>query len=123
MVRPATSTTAMPMRVTSAQRRPITSDRHSLRAQPRLHVIADLGETLRRASLEAEHEDGLRVRCPDQSPGVAEEHAHTVDVDDVVRRAKMGNGTVDDAELDLLGAVNADLRSRDELRNVRQQLG
>src|SRR5688500_3224542 len=122
-VRPATSTSAIPTSVMSAQRRPITSDRDSLRAQPGLHHSADLREPAGCAGLETQDEHRLRVGCADEAPPSAEEHTNPVDVDDVVRRPEMGHRALDDAELDLVGAIDANLRGRDELRNVGQQFG
>src|SRR5688500_20323510 len=78
----------MPMSVTSAQRRPITSDRHSLRAEPGFHVVAYLGEPRRGAGLEPQHQHGLGIRGANQSPAVAEQHPHSIDVDDLVRRSE-----------------------------------
>src|SRR5688572_18994059 len=120
--RPSERTSAAATTAPMTTRRVLTSDGHALLTQPRLHLSLDLGEARFRARLEAGDENGLRVRRADETPPVAEQHANTVDVDDLVPAAEVRHGALDDRELHVVAAIDADLGGADELRNVRKQL-
>src|SRR5438067_12644620 len=67
-----------------------------------------LGELLRRLGLEAQHQDGLRVRGAHQAPAVREADADPVDVDDVAALSvEAAAPPVGDRELAVVGAGDA----------------
>src|SRR5215831_6967297 len=95
------STAAAP-RTTMSHRREVISHSNALRAEPTLHLAANRGEALGRLRLVARDDDRLRVRCADETPPVAEQDTHAVDVDHVVPLAKMFDRLLDEPELQLL---------------------
>src|SRR5689334_17109902 len=115
------STAAAP-RTTMSHRREVISHSNALRAQPTLHLAANRGEPLGSLGLVARDGDGLRVRGPDESPAVAEQNADAVDVDHVVPLAEILHGLFDEAELELLRNVDAELGGGDERRHVGEGL-
>src|SRR5947208_2619206 len=120
--RPASRTSAATANVPMTARRLVTSDGHALPAEPAFHLGADLGQACLGACLEAGDEDGLRVGGADQSPPVAEQHANSIDVDDVVAAAEVRDRLLHERELDVVAAVDANLRRAHELGHVGEQL-
>src|SRR5687767_2359081 len=120
--RPSERTSAAATSAPMTTRRFVTSDGHALLPQPPFHLRLDLRETGLRAGFEAGDEDRLGVGRPDESPAVTEEHAHAVDVDDVVSTPEIRHRALDDAELDVVATVHANLRRADELRYVGEKL-
>src|SRR5688572_29169407 len=103
------------------RRRDITSNLDAFRAEPALHLGLNLPELLLGAGLKAHHEDGLGIRCADQSPAVAEKDADTVDSNHLVFGAEVFGRLFDDSELLVVRALNPNLRRGDEARDVGQQ--
>src|SRR5688500_18354679 len=121
--RAAMSSSPTPASARASHRRGVTSDLDALRPEPAFHVRANRLEALGRPRLEPADEDGLRVRRAHETPTVAEEDARAVDVDHVVRLLVVLRRPGHDLELLGVRAVDADLRRRDELRHVGEQLG
>src|SRR5579871_3178522 len=65
--------------------------------------------------LEAHDKNRLRVRRAQQAPSLGKEHADPVDIDGFVGSLEMLSDARDDVELDLVGAIDANLGSRDRL--------
>src|SRR5687767_10841041 len=86
--RPTSSNAATAMADASSHRRSVISEAHALLAEPAFHFPADLREPLLRLRLVPGDDHRLGVRRADQSPAVAEQDAHTVDVDDIMLRAE-----------------------------------
>src|SRR5438270_13783582 len=82
--RPRMSRTAASPNASISHRRMFMSHSNALLAQPSFHLAADLRQTLGAARFVARDDNRLRIGCADQAPSVSEQHAHTVDVDDVV---------------------------------------
>src|SRR6476661_2478867 len=114
------SRTAATPKASMSHRRVFMSHSNTLVAQPSLHLAADLGKSGGAARLVARDDDRLRVRGANQSPAIAEQHTDAVDVDDVVARAEILHGALDEIELDLLGNVDAELGRRNKVGDVRQ---
>src|SRR5450759_5681416 len=100
----------------------ITSNLYALGAKPALHLGLNLLQLLIRSRFEAHHEYRLSVRRADQSPPIAKEDAHAVHRDHLVPGAEVFAGLPDNAELPVVGAIDADLWCGDEARHVGQQV-
>src|SRR5258705_118119 len=75
-----------------------------------LHDILVLLEISPGLGLEAQHEDGLRVRCPHEPPAARETDPHAVDVDDLVPQVTEAVAHhLGDPELHAVGADHPDL--------------
>src|SRR5450755_4183470 len=79
-------------------------------AQGRHEIGFDAAQRLGRLTLEAQHQDRRRVRCPDQSEAVAVVGAHAVDRDDLLRAGKLrlGEQTLDERLGLALGTGNVE---------------
>src|SRR5260221_342137 len=77
---------------------------------------------LLRLRLEAHHENRLRVGSAYQSPSVAEQHADTVNVDDLVLCREIFRRLGDDGELCFVRAWDTQLWCGDKLRDVSKHL-
>src|SRR6202140_4566058 len=99
----------------------ITSNPYALGAEPTLHLGLNLLQLLLRSRLEPHDEHGLSVRRPDETPAIAEEDSGSVHGNDLVFGAEVFRCFLDNAELLVVGAVDPDLRSGNEARNVGQQ--
>src|SRR5205823_11988708 len=91
----------------------------------RFHVAAVFVAPRLGVRFEANEERRLRVRSAHQAPAVIEEDARAVDVDDLFLAElslKLRTHLGDDVELDLVGAVDADLGRDECLRQVAEQL-
>src|SRR4051794_29033882 len=105
-----------------SHRRMFMSHSNTLFAEPSLHLAANRRESLGAAGFVARDDDGLGVRRANQSPSITKKDANAVDVDDVVTTAEVLHRAFDEIELDLLRHLDAKLRRRDEVGNVRQHL-
>src|SRR6478672_7038757 len=94
------------------------SNLYPVLAQPAFHLRADFLEMLAGARLEAHHQYRLSIGCANQSPAVAEQYSHAVDVDHLVLRRKIFCRLRDDAELLVVRTWNSQLGRRDEARNI-----
>src|SRR5215471_13319422 len=104
------SSTAAAPRTTMSHRRDVISHSNALRAQPALHLAADRGESFGGLRLVPGDDHRLSVRCTDEPPSVAEQHANAIDVDHVVPLAEVFHRFLDESEFELLGNVDAELR-------------
>src|SRR3954471_2410977 len=100
----------------------VTSDLHALGAQPVFHFRLNLVQLLLCPRLEPGYQDRLGVRCADETPPVAEQHAHAVDRDDFVFGCEIFLSLFDDAELLVVRAIDPNLGGRDEAWNVGEEL-
>src|SRR5205814_5154380 len=100
----------------------ITSNLHAFRAQPTLHLRLNGVESLFGAGLESHHDYGLGVRCADQSPAIAENDASAVNGDDLVAAGEVFRSLLDDTELPVVRAIDANLGSGDEAGHVGKEL-
>src|SRR5256714_1717710 len=100
----------------------ITSSLHAFRAQPTLHFRLNGVESIFCARLESHHDHGLGVRCADQSPAIAENDASAIDGDDLVAAGEVFGSFLDDTELSVVWAIDANLGSGDEARHVGKEL-
>src|SRR5829696_5003938 len=100
------SRTAAAPNATMSHRRFVMSHSHALLAQPAFHLATNRRETLGGRGLVPGDDHRLRVRRTDQSPAVAEQNTHPVDVDHVVSRAEVFHGALDEAELELFWNFN-----------------
>ena len=103
------------------QRRFVTLRAHPFRAKPVLELAPDLRQALGGSCLEPQYEHWLRIRCPDKAPSIAKEHACAIHVNDVARLAEVTHGALDDAELDVVCALHAELRRGHVLRHIGEQ--
>src|SRR5215472_3052286 len=129
-MRPTRSTPAATIRTSTTTRRRITgrttaraaglpnrpersgrpsSGADALRREPRFHLAADCRQTIVCLRLEAQHQHGLRIRRPNQSPSVAEEDAHAINVDHVVRLLEVRGRRVHYGELAVVRTVGPNL--------------
>src|SRR2546423_1277996 len=121
-VRPPTSSTAVMTTPRRRRRRRITSNLNAFRAEPALHLRLNLVELLLRARLETHYQHRSSVRSADQSPTIAEEHANSIDGDDLIPCAEVLFGFVDDTEFLVIGTINPYLGRGYEPRDVCQKL-
>src|SRR5215467_379967 len=102
---------------------PLVADLLPRRGHGALENGAVFGEVLAGIGLEAHHQRGLRVGRAQQSPSVREPNARAIEIDDVVPG---GSETVahaiGDAELEIVGAVDSDLRRGRRGRQIGQQV-
>src|SRR5438105_14855394 len=95
----------------------VTSNLHAFGAQPAMHLRLDIFQLHSCSCLESHYRYGLCVRGANQSPAIAEENADSIDGDHVVPGGKVFPGLFDDRELPVVGAIDANLRRRDEPRD------
>src|SRR4030081_3098339 len=96
---------------TPTRRRPrgIISNLDAPGPEPALHLGLNPLELLSCTSLEAHHEHGPGVGCPDQSPSFPEQHADPIDRNHFIPRAEVLPGFVHDAEFPVVWTIDADL--------------
>src|SRR5215210_5243003 len=102
--------------------RGITSNLNALRSEPALHLRLNLLELLVRARFEAHDEDGLGVRCADESPAIAEQNTYAVDSYHLVFAREIILRLFHDPELLVIRAFDPDLRRGNKARHVSEQL-
>src|SRR6185503_20512687 len=100
----------------------VTSDLHALGAEPPFHLILDGSQSLSGPRLEPHHDNRLRVRRANQTPAVAEQNSRAVNGDDVIPGREMSYRLFDDAELDVIVTIDANLRRRHEAGYVREKI-
>src|SRR5262249_50738459 len=101
----------------------LAADLLARRGDGALEDGAVVGEMLAGVGFEAHDQRGLRVRRPQQTPAVLETHARTVEIDQIVAGgAQSVAHPVGDAELELVGTVDPDLRRGRGGRQVGQQV-
>src|ERR1700682_4145200 len=100
----------------------ITSNLYAFGAEPTLHLGLNLLQLLLRSRLEPHHEHGLSVRRPDEPPAIPEKDSGSVHGNDLVFGTEVFRGLFDNAELLVVGTIDADLGRGNEPWNVGQQI-
>src|SRR5687768_1144026 len=120
--RPRSRTAAAAISPKASRRLGVISDRYALLAEPAFHDRPDPVQIFLGPRLESHHENGLRVRCPYQSPSVAEQNADAVHVDHVMTRPEILPCLFDDSEFHVVCTVDPDFGSGNEFRDVGHHL-
>src|SRR5216684_3690037 len=123
---PTSATTSNTAPIRYSRRRPpperLTQSRR-VGCQPAFDLRAVHGERFLTRRLEAHDEHRLRIRGTQQPPSFREGDAHAVERKDRILRGEILGGALDDVELLLVRAVNAQLGRGVRLRQIGQELG
>src|SRR4051812_43461209 len=114
VARPTMSRTAAAPTATKSHRRVVMSHSDALGAQPTFHLPLDGVQALACRRLVPCDEHGLRIRCANEAPAVAEQDAHAVDIDHIVFGLEVFHGLVHEIELPRLLDFDAKLGRRYE---------
>src|SRR3954469_5187021 len=100
----------------------VTSDLDALGAQPSLHLELNLVELWLGSRLESHDQNRLSIGCANEAPAISEQDAHAVYREYVVLRGEVFLRLFDDAEFLVVRTIDANLRRRDEARDIAEEI-